>query len=165
MKTSQIATFDQAFAELLTHEGGYVDHPSDPGGATNHGVTERVARKFGYTGNMRGYPKEEAAKVYRSEYWEAVRADELPAPLRYPIFDAAVNSGSRQAILWLQQGLDVKTDGVIGAQTLAAIKAADPNALLCRMLGARLRFMTNLNHWNSFGKGWARRIAAMLEKP
>lgn len=165
MKTSQLATFDQAFAELLTHEGGYVDHPSDPGGATNHGVTEKVARKFGYTGNMRGYPKEEAAKVYRSEYWDAVRADELPAPLRYPIFDAAVNSGARQAILWLQQALDVKADGVIGTQTLAAVKAADPNALLRCMLGARLRFMTNLNHWSSFGKGWARRIAAMLEKP
>lgn len=155
--------FDQALTELLKHEGGFVDHKDDPGGATNHGVTERVARKHGYTGHMRDYPKSEAAKVYRVDYWDAIKAEELPAPLRYPVFDAAVNSGPVQAVKWLQRALGVADDGVIGPKTIAAAKAANADVLVRKMLGVRLHFMTSLNHWPAFGRGWARRIADVLQ--
>ena len=157
--------FNSAFDQLLGHEGGYVDHPKDPGGATRWGVTERVARARGYTGDMRNLPVEFAKdRVYRPDYWDAVRADELPAEVRYVVFDAAVNSGVSQSIKWLQRALGVTADGVIGPKTLAAARAQDPAALRSTLLGVRLQFMTDLATWPTFGKGWARRIASLLEQ-
>lgn len=156
-------TFDEAFHELLGHEGGYVDHPSDPGGATRWGVTERVARATGYAGHMRDFPVELAKAIYRRDYWDAVKAEQLPETLRYAVFDAAVNSGVKQAAKWLQRALGVADDGVIGPYTLNAANTADADATRAAMLGARLRFMTDLPTWPAFGKGWARRIAALLE--
>ena len=154
--------FQQAFAELMKHEGGFVDHPSDPGGATHYGVTQAVARKHGYTGHMRDYPKSEAMRVYKLDYWDAIQADELPEAVRYPVFDAAVNSGPAQAIKWLQRALDVPDDGKVGPQTINAARAADGNELARRILGMRLHFMTGLRHWPDFSRGWARRIADVL---
>lgn len=156
--------FDEAFHDLLGHEGGYVDHPKDPGGATRWGVTERVARAAGYTGRMQDFPVEEAKAIYRSQYWDAVRADELPPVLRYAVFDAAVNSGDKQALKWLQRAVGATDDGVIGPRTLAAANAANADRLLRKMLGIRLRFMTDLTTWPAFGKGWTRRIAAVLSQ-
>jgi len=155
--------FDQAFHKLLGHEGGYVDHPSDPGGATNWGVTQTVARANGYTGHMRDFPADRAKVIYRRQYWDAVKADELPPGLRYPVFDAAVNSGTKQAIKWLQRAIGATDDGVIGGQTLAMARAAQPDFAARRMLGERLQFMTDLKTWQVFGRGWARRIAEMLQ--
>lgn len=154
--------FKRAFHLLLGHEGGFVDHPSDPGGATRWGVTERVARANGYSGPMQEYPVEHARKVYRKLYWDAMRCDELPPALRYPAFDAAVNSGTRQATLWLQRAVGADPDGVIGPQTLAAAQATDADQIARRMLGDRLQFMTDLKTWPVFGRGWARRIADLL---
>jgi lysozyme family protein len=155
--------FDQAFDLLLGHEGGYVDHPRDPGGATRWGITERVARVAGYRGDMREFPVTLAKRIAKAEYWDAVRADQLPPALRYAVFDAAYNSGPTQAAKWLQRALGVVDDGVIGPKTLAAASAASPCALRPRMLAQRLRFMTDLATWPAFGKGWARRIAALME--
>jgi len=155
--------FDQAFHTLLGHEGGFVDHPNDPGGATNWGVTERVARAHGYTGHMRDLPVDTAKAIYRKDYWDAVRAEELPAAIRYAVFDAAVNSGPRQAIRWLQRAVGVRDDGVIGPVTLGAVRGANPEQVLRRMLAQRLRFMTGLSNWPTFGRGWARRIADLME--
>ena len=155
--------FDLAFDALLGHEGGFTDNPRDPGGATRWGITERVARANGYTGDMREFPVERAKQIARWEYWDAVQADQLPAQLRYAVFDAAYNSGPVQAIHWLQRALGVKVDGVIGTQTRLAAQQCTPDRVLARMLGMRLQFMTNLPTWNTFGKGWARRIAALLQ--
>lgn len=155
--------FDQAFTKLLGHEGGYVDHPSDPGGATRWGVTERVARANGYTGDMKEYPQEHAKTIYKRSYWDAVRADDLPPLIRYAVFDAAVNSGARQAILWLQRAIGADADGMIGPQTLTMARAAQPDFALRRMLSQRLDFMCNLPTWPHFGRGWARRIADLME--
>lgn len=157
--------FDQAFHQLLGHEGGFVDHPTDPGGATCWGVTERVARANGYTGPMRSLPVDVAKAIYRKDYWDAVRADEVPQVVRYALFDAAVNSGVKQAVKWLQRALGVAEDGVIGAATLAAAKAADGQAIKAKMLSARLQFMTGLPTWPAFGKGWSRRIASLMVSP
>lgn len=154
--------FDEAFTELLGHEGGYSDHPDDPGGKTMWGVTERVARAEGYTGDMRNLPVEVAKTIYRKLYWTPVRADEVPAPIRYALFDAAVNSGPEQAIRWLQRTVGVTDDGKFGPKTLEAVLKADPEAVEARMLGYRLMFMTDLRNWRSFHRGWAKRIAALL---
>lgn len=156
-------TFDDAFDKLLGHEGGFVDHPSDPGGATRWGVTERVARANGYTGQMRDFPVVAARHIYRKDYWTPIRADELPEALRYAVFDAAVNSGNRQAIQWLQRAVGVPADGVIGAQTLAAARSQTAEAVLRRMLAQRLKFMASLPTWPAFGRGWARRVADLME--
>ena len=155
--------FDQAFGILLKHEGGFSDHPADPGGKTRFGITEAVAREVGYRGDMRELPIDLAKRIYKERYWDAVRADELPEAVRYVVFDAAVNSGPRQAIRWLQRAAGAKDDGIIGPQTLAAVRAADPEQLVRRMLAQRLRFMTGLPNWPAFGRGWARRIADLME--
>ena len=155
--------FDQAFDILLRHEGGFSDHAADPGGKTRFGITEAVAREAGYRGDMRELPLDLAKRIYKDRYWDAVRAEELPEAIRYVVFDAAVNSGPRQAILWLQRAVGVKDDGIIGPVTLAAVRAADPEQLVRRMLAQRLRFMAGLPNWPAFGRGWAQRIADLME--
>lgn len=156
-------TFDQAFTKLLGHEGGYVNHPNDPGGETNWGITVAVARQHGYAGNMRDLSQDVAKRIYKAAYWDKVQADALPAKVRYAVFDAAVNSGPGQAARWLQRALGVADDGRIGPITIAYARQADPEALAMKMLAQRLRFMTNLTAWPSFSRGWARRIADLME--
>jgi lysozyme family protein len=155
--------FDQSFDELLKHEGGYSDHAADPGGATRYGITEAVAREVGYRGDMRELPLDLAKRIYRDKYWDAVRADELPASVRYAVFDAAVNSGPRQAIRWLQRAVGAKDDGIIGPQTLGLARDANQEKLVRVYLAERLRFMSTLSNWPAFSRGWARRIADLME--
>lgn len=154
--------FEQAFELLLGHEGGFVDNPDDPGGATKWGITERVARAHGYQGPMRDLPVAVARGIAKIAYWDTVRADLLPAAVRYAVFDAAYHSGPGQSVKWLQRALGVVDDGVIGRQTLAAAAACNPDELRARMLGQRLLFLTGLKTWPAFGKGWARRVASLL---
>jgi lysozyme family protein len=155
--------FDTALDLLLGHEGGYSDHAADPGGKTRFGITEAVARQAGYQGDMRELPLDLAKTVYLDRYWRPIRADDLPPGIRYVMFDAAVNSGHRQATLWLQRALGVEADGIIGPQTLAAAYAQDMRALKLGVLAQRLRFMTGLTNWPAFSRGWARRIADLME--
>ena len=150
---------EQALVHLLRSEGGYSDHPTDKGGPTMYGVTERVARQHGYTGDMRDLPLSVATTIYRKQYWAMIKADQLPDNLRFHVFDAAVNSGNVQAIKWLQQCAGVKVDGIIGPITIKAAAGVSP----AKYSAVRLRFMTGLKNWPSFGKGWARRIADNLE--
>jgi lysozyme family protein len=154
--------FDTAFAQLLEHEGGYSNHGADPGGETMWGVTVAVARQNGYQGPMKDMPVDVAKAIYRKRFWTPAKCDQLPPAVRYPMFDAAVNSGLMQAVKWLQRAAKVEDDGVIGDQTLRAVALIDGNLLARRMLGQRLRFMTDLKVWDAFGKGWARRIASLL---
>lgn len=155
-------TFDEAIKRVLMHEGSFSDHKNDPGGRTMYGITEAVAREVGYQGNMQELPLDLAKRIYKDRYWDAVRADELPAEIRYPMFDAAVNSGPRQAVIWLQRALGVTADGVLGPITLAHA-FADERGLASKLLSQRLRFMSNLPTWPSFGRGWARRICDLME--
>ena len=158
-------TFDDAFTLLLGHEGGYSDHKADPGGKTQFGITERVARAHGFTGDMRTLTRDEAKRIYRADYWEPVRADELPPQVRYDVFDGAVNSGVKQSIKWLQRaaGLTgIEVDGIFGRQTLAVVHAMTPDRVAKRYNGHRLRFMKDLKNWPSFSRGWADRIASNL---
>lgn len=155
-------TFDQAFDRLIGHEGGYSFHPADPGGETMWGVTARVARLQGYSGEMRDLSRELAKQIYRKLYWDACRCDELPDRLNFPVFDGAVNSGVAQSIIWLQRALGVEDDGVIGPQTLQAAREHLDPMLPAKVLAHRLRFMSALPTWGQFGRGWANRIAANL---
>jgi lysozyme family protein len=155
--------FDTAFALLLGHEGEFSDHAADPGGKTRFGITEAVARQAGYTGDMRALPVDLAKRIYLDSYWRPVRADDLPPGVRYIVFDGAVNSGPAQSALWLQRALGVTADGVIGPKTLAAAYAKDAQQLKTAILAQRLRFMTSLTNWPAFSRGWARRIADLME--
>ena len=155
--------FEQAFELLIKHEGGFSNNPDDKGGATMYGVTEAVARQNGYTGPMKDLTLEYAKVLYRKMYWDAVRADELPAEVRFTVFDAAVNSGVNRAIKWLQQAVNETQDGVIGSMTLRAVRQSIPSIIAVRISGIRLMFMTNQPNWPTFGKGWANRAAKQLE--
>ena len=148
--------FDAAFDKLIKHEGGYSDHAADPGGKTRYGITEAVAREAGYQGDMRDLPLDLAKQIYKDKYW----VEALPPDVRYVVFDAAVNSGPAQAAKWLQRACGVIDDGVIGPQT---IQAAQAEGVKSKMLAQRLRFMAGLSTWPNFGRGWARRIADLLE--
>lgn len=162
--------FDQAFDALIGSEGGYSFDANDPGGETMWGVTARVARRNGYIGDMRLLSRDAAKGIYEHEYWAPARCDELPAALRFQMFDAAVNSGVPQATLWLQRAIDVTADSFIGPATIAAAQAADPITTGILFDAQRLDFMTDRPTWGAFGRGWAKRIARNLrtlatEKP
>lgn len=153
--------FSEALQHVLKHEGGYIDHPDDPGGETNFGITVAVARENGYLGDMRTIPMSVVESIYKRKYWDKVRADEMPESVRFALFDYAVNSGPGAAIRALQRVLGVSDDGVIGPMTLNAAQAQSAG-LGSRLNGYRLKFMTELRIWPTFGKGWARRIADNL---
>lgn len=154
--------FDTAFDRLIGHEGGYVNHPSDPGGETMWGVTARVARAFGYAGPMSELPREAAKAIYRSQYWDTIKADSMPPAVAFQVFDAAVNHGVAQAAKFLQRAAGVTADGVIGPKTLAAVNDRDTAALVFLFNAEREQFYTDLPTWATFGKGWSRRVVGNL---
>lgn len=158
-----MSNFDKAFIELLGHEGGYSNNPADPGGETNWGVTVAVARENGYIGSMKDMDQSVAKAIYAKKYWLPT-FDDLPYPVAFQVFDAAVNSGVGQAVRWLQRAVGVADDGKIGPVTMKAVLEADPVKTVVLFNAERLMFMTNLSTWSSFGKGWARRVAANLKK-
>lgn len=158
-----VVTFETAFERLIGHEGGYVNHPSDPGGETNWGITLHTARASGYTGSMRDLTREQAKEIYQAEYWNRARSEELDGAIAYQLFDAAVNHGIGNAIRFLQRAANVADDGAIGPVTLAAVKAMSVTDVLARFNAARLMFYTNLSTWSTFGRGWARRVAGNLQ--
>src|SRR5690554_3243462 len=111
-------TFEPALALVLAHEGGYVDHPDDPGGATNKGITQRVydawrTSRGRHPRSVAAIRDEEVRAIYREQYWDAVRGDDLPAGIDYCTFDAAVNSGPAQAARWLQRAVGAAPDGIV----------------------------------------------------
>ncbi|MEJ8573110.1 glycoside hydrolase family 108 protein [Microbaculum marinum] len=155
-------TFDKAMPHLFGHEGGYADHPSDPGGATKYGITRATlaawrGRSVSKT-DVRRLTREEAASIYRARYWAAVKADELPAGVDYCVFDAAVNSGPARAAKWLQAAARVRQDGVVGPATLAAVRSAGAGRLIEDICDVRLAFLRGLSGWAVFGRGWERRV-------
>lgn len=158
--------FITCVAEVLRHEGGYVDHPREPGGCTNFGITRRTLegwrREPTACDAVRALRVDEARAIYRAHYWNAVHGDELPAGIDLAVFDAAVNSGRRRAALWLQEALGVATDGAIGPKTLRAARATnDRAALIGRICDIRLAFLRGLDTWSDFGRGWSRRVRSV----
>jgi lysozyme family protein len=155
--------FAECLKHALVHEGGFVNHPSDPGGMTNLGVTKAVWEDWiGATvteQDMRRLTAENVTPLYRSRYWDAVKADDLPLGVDYCVFDAAINSGTRRSARWLQTVVGVTADGSIGPRTLAAVNAFDQKQLIETYCKNRLAFMQRLPTWETFGRGWSRRVS------
>lgn len=158
-----MSKFNLFFDRLIKHEGGYVNHPSDPGGETNWGITKRTALAEGYTGSMRAMTREQAKAIYQKAFWERYHCDKMPSAIAYQLFDTAVNHGYGNASRMLQRAVGVADDGVIGSITINAIHQADVNDVLMRFNAQRLRFYTKLSTFNTFGKGWVNRVAGNLE--
>ncbi len=156
-------TFEEAFERLIGHEGGYVNHPDDPGGETNWGITKRTALANGYTGDMRDLRRDQAKTIYRNAYWNRAKADEYDGAIGYQLFDAAVNHGMGNAVRFLQRAVGVADDGVIGHMTVAAIRSMSVTDVLAHFNAERLEFYTKLSTWPTFGKGWTRRVAHNLK--
>lgn len=155
--------FDAALKAILHHEGGFVNHPSDPGGMTNLGVTKKVWEEWvGHEVDekaMRALTPEMVGPMYKAKYWDKIKGDDLPEGVDYAVFDAAVNSGPGRAAKWLQSCVGVEPDGGIGPKTLAAVAAFDAKELVEDYAKRRLSFLMDLPHWGTFGKGWGRRVA------
>lgn len=165
------ANYKPSLSLVLAHEGGYVNHPKDPGGATNQGVTQAVYDAYR---KLRGLPLQsvkfitsaEVAEIYMKQYWRLVRGDDLPAGLDYAVFDFAVNSGVSRAIRYLQRLVGVDDDGVIGDFTLAASFDAarrHEEKLIGAYCANRLAFLKSLSTFPTFGKGWTRRVIGYHE--
>jgi lysozyme family protein len=155
--------FDQALAAILHHEGGYVDHPKDPGGRTNLGCTQRVWEEWvGHPVDekaMRALTPDLVAPLYKAKYWDKIKGDELPNGVDYVVFDAAINSGPGRAAKWLQTVVGAVPDGAIGAGTLAKVAAMPAADIVEKYQETRLQFLQSLPTWDTFGKGWGRRVA------
>jgi lysozyme family protein len=155
-------SFEDAFQALLVYEGDYSNDARDPGGETRYGITEAVARRYGYQGDMKALSLTTAQEIYRKHYWARLRLDELPPMLRYPMFDAAVHSGPGQSARWLQRAVGVADDGIIGPVTLEATRQRPVEWTRASILSQRLDFLTRLTGWDTYGKGWAARLACIL---
>jgi lysozyme family protein len=158
--------FEAALAHVFHWEGGFSDHPSDPGGATHFGITHGTLAAWRGTPvsreDVRALTRDEAGAIYRARYWDACRCDDLPAGVDTMVFDAAVNHGPRQAALFLQRALGVADDGAIGPQTLAAANRQNPAQIVCEIAARRMVFYARLNTFPSFGLGWARRLMSTV---
>jgi len=150
--------FDAAFERLIGHEGGYVFDRRDPGGETKYGISKRAYPNE----DIRNLTLERAKEIYHRDYWEAIRAEDLPEKVRFHVFDMAVNAGRKTAIKLLQRAVGVEDHGIYGNLTHAAVRYADPETLLARFSGHRLKYYTDLKTWPTFGKGWTRRVADNL---
>ena len=162
--------FEDSLAQVLRHEGSYVDHPSDPGGATNMGITRKTLARWRRISPWWQLPKEEVrtlkrtevARIYRALYWDRCRAGLLAPGLDFALFDFAVNSGPTRAIQHLQTIVKTRADGVIGPLTLAAVRTKtgqSGTALLIKSLcQSRLNFLSSLSSFATFGRGWRNRV-------
>jgi len=159
--------FKRCLTELLKHEGGYVDHPRDPGGATNLGVTLATLREWrGKTvtkADVKALTVEEAGAIYRAKYWVVAGCDRLPAGVDLIVFDMAVNSGPARAVRTLQQVVNVTPDGVVGPVTLTAARAKPAAELIDAYSRKREAFYRSLSTFDTFGRGWMRRLNDVTE--
>jgi len=150
--------FELCLSHLLQHEGGYVNHPQDPGGRTNLGVTQAVWEDWidrsVSEDEMKALTPAKVAPLYRELYWDRIKADSLASGLDYCVFDAAVNSGVNRAVKWLQTIANVPADGIVGAETLKAAKTAS----IEKYCAHRMEFLKGRSNWPTFGKGWERRV-------
>lgn len=158
--------FSEVVSLILKSEGGYVDHPKDPGGSTNMGITRKTLaawrgihwRRLSKQ-EVKKLTSDEAKAIYKKNYWDSFKGDDLPFGLDYAVMDYAVNSGVSRSVKALQRLLGVKADGVVGVITLSAINDHPNHAKLVSILcHRRLAWLQRLRHWSTFGKGWAKRV-------
>lgn len=154
--------FQKSLEIVLKHEGGFVNHPSDPGGMTNLGVTKAVWEEWvGHPVDekiMRGLTPDRVAPMYKRKYWDKCLCDELPLGVDFLTFDFAVNAGVGRSIKTLQNALGCVSDGSIGPNTMKAMRESDKQALIDKFSKAKEDFYRSLKTFDTFGKGWLKRV-------
>ncbi len=154
--------FDKSLALILKHEGLYIDHPQDPGGATMKGITLATFTDFKGRAmskeELRAISDADVRAIYKSRYWDAVRADELKPGVDLLAFDMAVNKGVGRAAKLMQRAAGVTEDGALGPKSMAAINALDAADFIAKVSEARRDFYKSLKTFPTFGKGWLRRV-------
>jgi lysozyme family protein len=152
---------------VLSAEGGYVDDPLDPGGATNLGITLRVLTEWRHTAvtkaDVQNLTKDEAGAIYRARYWNVIRGDDLPAGVDLMVFDAGVNLGTGRSARMLQAAVGTAEDGAIGPNTLTAMQHDDSSGLISQLANARESFYRSLPTFSHFGSGWTARVNRVKE--
>lgn len=151
--------FDGAFKRLIGHEGGYVNDPADPGGETKYGISKRSYRGE----DIAGMTLARAKTIYLRDFWGPAGCDAVQGAVKFDLFDTAVNTGVKQAILFLQRSVGEVDDGILGPRTLQAVQSMNPWQLLARFNGHRLLHATDLKNWPAHGRGWAKRIGKNLK--
>lgn len=162
-----MAAFDDALKIILLHEGGWVNNPRDPGGETSLGVTKRTWQSW--TGrvnvDMKALTPAKVAPLYKARYWDVVKGDELPPALALCAFDMAVNAGPSRSIRILQEIVGATRDGQVGRKTLQAVqqyvRTHGLAALVRAFQNARRDYYRALSHFDTFGRGWLRRVDAV----
>ncbi len=159
--------FNRALQCVLVHEGGFANHPKDPGGATMKGVTLLTFRKFfgadKTVEELKHITQEQLARIYRAGYWDKCCCDQLPDGVDYAVFDFAVNSGPGRAAKVLQAVLNAKQDGAVGPVTLGLVAALKPEVIINDFCDRRLTFLQQLDTFATFGKGWSRRVTEVRQ--
>jgi lysozyme family protein len=154
--------WDACFTMVLKHEGGFVNHPKDPGGMTNLGVTrtnwELYLNRDVTEAEMRALTPEIVKPFYKKNYWDKIKGDELPSGVDYAAYDLAVNSGTSKAAKYLQRIAGVADDGVIGPRSLEALEKCYPADTVDELCHMRMDFLKGLNTFDTFGKGWTSRV-------
>ena len=146
-------SFDRAFAKVVSIEGGFIDDPKDPGGATKFGISQRAYPQE----NIARLTLDRAKEIYRRDYWDKVHGDCIPDPLSCFVFDAAVNHGVKQSIVMLQNALKVTADGIAGQVTINAVKKANKDVCVRFMTNRAIRYFQT-NNFDRFGNGWLNRL-------
>ena len=154
--------YDKCLETILHHEGGYVNHPEDPGGETNLGVTKRVYQEWGGTKDMKDLTFDDVAPIYKKNYWDKMKCDDLPSGLDLCVFDFGVNAGPGRAAKYLQTLIGTVADGGIGPNTLAKLKEyTDKTGVketITNYQNERQRYYEKLSTFKTFGRGWTRRV-------
>jgi len=161
------ANYQKCLDMILHHEGGYVNHPKDPGGETNLGVTKRVYEEWGGTKDMKDLEVEDVAPIYRKNYWDRIKADELPSGLDLCVFDFGVNAGTGRSAKYLQTLIGTTADGGIGPNTLSKLADyVDENGIentIKNFQAERQSYYESLSTFETFGRGWTRRVEETTE--
>lgn len=157
--------FQRALSLVLRYEGGWSDHPLDKGGATMKGITLATFRRYveptATKSDLRHITDAQVATIYRKQYWDAVRGDDLPDGIDFAVFDYAVNSGPARAVKHLQSVVGAKQDGKIGPETLAKVRPIVRGTVINDLCDKRMAFLKSLKNWGAFGKGWASRVSSV----
>jgi len=155
--------YEKCLEIILHHEGGYVNHPKDPGGETNLGVTKRVYEEWGGTKDMKDLLVEDVAPIYRKNYWDKIKGNDLPGGLDLCIFDFGVNAGPGRAAKYLQETIGTTFDGGIGPNTLRALANYEEEVggvavVIEEYQKRRQSYYESLSTFDTFGRGWTRRV-------
>lgn len=153
--------FSRCVDIIFSKEGGFVDHPDDPGGATNMGITHITLAAWldreVTVEDVRSLTRETAMEIYRANYWNALNCDNLPAGVDLVVFDFGVNAGTKRAARLLQKVVFVEQDGQIGSITVGAARSLDPKTIINNFSDSRMEHYRSLKHWETFKNGWTRR--------